>query len=175
MRGLLLTTMLVSFVALAEDETINGVTWLYETSFKSGTAVIHRAEDGNGDSVSGAITVPASLGGYRVTDLDKYSFEGYNGLTSVEIMSGVTNIGEWAFCNCTGLTSVKIPSSVTSIGAEAFCFCRSLRSLTIPSSVTLIGNRAFLGCSSLRSVVIPSSIFRVFGKIVHEDFFAWSP
>ena len=85
--------------------------------------------------LGGAIVIPATLGGYPVT-----------------------NIGDMAFYNCTALTSVTIPNSVTTIGTQAFQDCRALTSVTIPNSVTSIGDSAFYGCSSLTGVTIPDSV-----------------
>ncbi len=87
------------------------------------------------ESVSGAIEIPSTFGGYPVTI-----------------------IGSSAFFNCRSLTSVVIPEGVTSIGSLAFYYCRSLTSVVIPESVTSIENGAFYGCNSLTSVVIPESV-----------------
>ena len=115
-------------------EKVNGYTWYFRVG-DDGNAEIYPG--GSGYAVeplpSGALAIPAKLGG-----LD------------------VTSIGEYAFSGCSELTSVTIPASVTGIGYCAFYVCNSLTSLTIPDSVASIGNCAFSHCESLTSVSLPA-------------------
>ena len=80
-------------------------------------------------NASGALTIPDTIDGKKVT-----------------------SIGQETFFKCSSLTSITIPDSVTSIGEWAFLGCSSLTSITIPNSVTSIGDRALYGCSSLSSI-----------------------
>ena len=91
----------------------------------------------------------------QLTSIGDYAFFGCDGLTRVEIPSGVTSIGDYAFYGCDGLTSIEIPSSVTSIGENAFYYCSSLTSVVFGenSQLTSIDENAFYYCSSLTSVV----------------------
>ncbi|MCD7774005.1 MAG: leucine-rich repeat domain-containing protein [Clostridiales bacterium] len=93
-------------------------------------------------SISGAYSIPNTLGGYPVTTIGNIAFWNCKSLTSITIPDSVTSISECAFDSCTSLTSVTIPDSVTSIGDNAFLNC-SLESVNIPGSVTSIGNVAF--------------------------------
>ena len=92
-----LAATLAAAQLMAATETVDGIKWTYTVS--EGKASV-----GSGSyyspavstSTTGAITIPATLGGYPVT-----------------------SIGNGAFSGCSGLTSVSIPDSVTSIGNEA--------------------------------------------------------
>ena len=61
--------------------------------------------DGN---ASGALTIPSTIGGKKVT-----------------------SIGDSAFRRCKNLTSITIPEGITSIGYDAFYMCSSLTSINV--------------------------------------------
>ncbi|MBQ9472707.1 MAG: leucine-rich repeat domain-containing protein, partial [Ruminococcus sp.] len=111
-----------------------------------GTAEITKYTGEGGD-----VTIPSSLGGYIVTSIGAWAFEGLTSLTSIDIPDSVTSIGYEAFYRCSSLTSVTIPDSVTSIGGPAFEDCTGLTSVVIPDSVTSIDYGAFSGCTGLMS------------------------
>ncbi|MCD7826979.1 MAG: leucine-rich repeat domain-containing protein [Clostridiales bacterium] len=71
-------------------------------------------------SISGAYSIPNTLGGYPVTTIGNIAFWNCKSLTSITIPDNVTVIGRCAFDGCTSLTSVTIPAGVTSIGEYAF-------------------------------------------------------
>ena len=144
---------LAPLLSLADTYNDGTYTWTY-------TVADGKAEIGRGISPkpTGALEIPATLGGRPVTSIGERAFEFCEGLTSVTIPEGVTSIGDWAFACCYGLTSVTIPSSVTSIGERAFGSCVGLTAVTIPSGVTSIGDSAFWYCVELTSVTIPSSV-----------------
>ena len=113
------------------------------------------------ENASGALTIPDTINGKKVTGIGYRAFYDCRSLTSITILEGVTSIGQEAFFGCSGLTSLTISNSVTSIGYMAFRECRSLTSITIPNSVTSIGDRAFWYCKSLTSITIPSSVTNI--------------
>ena len=51
-------------------------------------------------TVSGNVTIPATLGGYPVETVGNNVFDGNTGLTAVTIPNSVTTIGEYAFRDC---------------------------------------------------------------------------
>ena len=109
-------------------------------------------------SISGAVTIPATLGGYPVAYIGMRAFEYCTNLTSVTIPNGVLEIGQYAFANCSNLASITIPDSVTSIDSYAFRNCSSLDNISIPNSVTRIGMYTFDSCNNLTSITIPDSV-----------------
>ena len=142
---------------VGETETVDGIDWTYTINY--GKAAIDNSwKAAIPPSTSGAIIIPARLGGYPVTSIKRSAFSNCSGITSVTIPDSVTSIGDSAFSNCSGLTSVTIPDGVTSIGEFAFGGCSGLTSVTIPNSVTSIGNGAFSNCRGLTSVTIPARV-----------------
>ena len=137
----------------AGTEIVDGRSWRYRP-YGDGVEIFGiGAPEGLVPAVSpkptGAVTIPATLGGLPVASVGELSFVECEGLTGVTFPACVTNIGNLAFAKCIGLTSMVIPSGVTRIGDWAFSKCSSLADVTIPDSVTSIGSRAFSDCHAL--------------------------
>ena len=96
----------------------------------NGTATI----TGCDTSVSGDLTVPLSIYGYRVTGIESYAFRSCKLLTSIMIPSGITEIGNYAFQYCESLTSITISDSVMYICYNAFQSCNQLTTINVDSS-----------------------------------------
>ena len=120
------------------------------------------------ESASGALTIPSTIDGKKVTSIGKKAFEHCRKLTNITIPNSVTSIGEDAFAYCSSLTNITIPNSVTSIEEYAFDSCISLTNITIPDSVTSIGSCAFWNCNMLTSITIPDGV-----TSIGEDAFAY--
>jgi hypothetical protein len=153
----------------------------------------HTIVTGIATNASGPVVVPATLGGYPVTEIGRSAFKDRTNVTSITFASAasVTNIGPAAFQGCaslmlvvlpTGLTSISaglfygcaalvsatIPPGVTSIGDTAFAGCRGLGSLALPAGLTSVGESAFLNCRSLTSLDLPDGIKSVAGQLCYE-------
>jgi hypothetical protein len=103
----------------------------------------------------GAVTIPLTINGLRVTAIGDWAFYNDNGgrpqpyvLTSITIPNFVTNIGSYAFAWWGSLSSAALGNGLISIGPGAFADC-GLTTITIPKRVTSIGDGAFAYCGSL--------------------------
>ena len=111
-------------------------------------------------------------GTIKITDCDTNAS---GALTIPDTINGkkVTGIGWGAFEDCRNLTSITIPNSVISIESRAFHYCSSLTSITIPESVTSIGEDiVFYGCSSLTSINVSENnknYCSVDGVLINKD------
>ncbi len=142
----------VALSSSAETAKVNGVDWEYYV-WGDGASI-----DRVPQSVKGPVSIPSSLGGYKVTEIDWGAFEDCTGIKSVTVPQGVTLIDNNAFRNCTGLASVVIPGTVTVIGWSAFEGCTGLKSVSLSTGLLTIENSAFEGCTGLKSLSLPSSV-----------------
>ena len=137
MKKLLMALVLLPLMALADTETVDGITWTYsicDGMSKIGpTNVNDEPIIGYDDwaraisaETAGMITIPSVLGGCPVTSIGDSALNGCCRIESVIIPSSVKRIGERAFYGCSGLNSVTIPPGVEDIGSEAFQGCRGL-------------------------------------------------
>ena len=143
----------------AGKETVDGIEWTY--NIIGGQAQVDYAASSN---VTGAISIPSTLGGCPVTSIGRNEFRAGFGwkvfekccdnMTSVVIPSGVVNIGDSAFSGCSNLVSVTIPASVTNIARCAFSRCGSLVSFAVDDENTKYSSRNGLLCSKDGSVLI---------------------
>lgn len=82
-------------------------------------------------SVTGSLTIPATIADYPVTTIGLSAFADCTGLTDITIGENVTTIGDYAFSGCTQLTAITIGGKVTSIGSAAFSGCSGLSSIAV--------------------------------------------
>ena len=100
-----------------------------------------------------AITVPAVIGGYNVSFIDKEAFAENDKLTNVTISDGIETVGAKAFYGCSALQSVTIGNSVNYIGDWAF-EGTGLVNIFIPQNVKYIGDGAFNDCYALTQITV---------------------
>ncbi|MBQ5988746.1 MAG: leucine-rich repeat protein [Oscillospiraceae bacterium] len=111
--------------------------------------------------VSGAVVVPAAVGGVPVTEINIGAFTFCEGLTGVTLPDSLTDIAASAFYSCTGLKSVVLPDSMKKIESSVFWGCTGLESVTFPKSLEEIKVWAFYGCSGLKEVNFPKSLKKI--------------
>lgn len=109
-------------------------------------------------SVSGNLTVPSIVNGYKVTEIGEFAFCSNSAIEYVIIPNSVTIIGHDAFKNCSSLTTITIPNSVTTIDDYTFYGCKCLTSVDIPNSVTTLGRGSFRDCTNLEDVYLSTSL-----------------
>lgn len=140
----------------SEDKSENGFT--YEVNLRDDTAKITGY---NGENET--LTIPATLGGHKVTKIESLSNEdvGYGELETITIGNNVNEIMDEACSEFYNLKTVNIKKSVKLIGERAFNYCEELSKVTIEDGVRAIKNSAFLDCPKLKSVSLPNSISRI--------------
>lgn len=100
-------------------------------------------------TLSGDVTIPATLGGYPVTAIRGH---GDYDITSVIIPDTVKEIGAYTFSGCSKLTSIDLPESLERIWDYAFAGS-GLTEIKIPAKVTYIGWFA-IGGSNLERIIV---------------------
>lgn len=118
----------------------------------------------------GAVEVPVSVGGKKVTSVGNLAFAEYYDstpddvrLTSVILPSSVTSIGKQAFMECTKLSKVEM-IGVRSLGEAAFWYCKGLKKAAVSSELKEIGLNAFGKCDSLTLYTEKGSISEEYAK-----------
>ena len=110
------------------------------------------------DAISGAITIPSTLGGYPVTAIGDWAFSHNNKITSVKIPEGITTIGRGVFSNCANLTTANVPDSVTAMDPQVFEYCPKLTGVSLGKGLTEIPMWTFRYCTGLTGFVIPEQV-----------------
>ncbi len=131
-------SMLLSVFSLtAFAEEYNGIRYAVRSEQEKTCAIVEY------DGYDTVLNIPAVLGGYTVTSIEREAFSNGDKLERVVIPATVTYIGRYAFYYCVNLESVTIPNGVTYIDDHAFENCPLLSCVVIPSSVQTIEAEAF--------------------------------
>ena len=159
--SLVLILSVIPMSAFTANAAVSGY-YTYEVSNEKATIT-----DFN-EYVSGAISVPSSLGGYPVTAIGDYAFWGCYSLTEIKIPNSVTSIGYGTLAYCSNLESIIVESGNTVYHSSGNCLIETdtknlisgCKNSIIPNdgSVTSIGEYAFMYCTSLTEITIPDSV-----------------
>ncbi len=117
------------------------------------------------------LDVPSTLGGYPVTVIGDYAFNGCSSLTSITISESVTSIGRYVFIGCSSLTSITVNDDNAYYSSQdgvlfnknkteliQYPIGNNRTSYEIYESVTHIGENAFAYCESVKSITIPYGV-----------------
>ncbi|MBP5257333.1 MAG: leucine-rich repeat protein [Prevotella sp.] len=107
-------------------------------------------------NVEGALTIPATVNGYKVTKVSDMAFYCCN-IGSVGMPANVTYIGNNAFYKCKNLKRADIPQKVKIINTGTFSECTSMTAVTLPDSLETISGSAFSN-TQLISITFPSKL-----------------
>lgn len=130
----------------------------------------------------GAITIPSTLGGAKVTAIGASAFRGNQTITAVTVPNGVSYIGTYAFLECSNIESVSIPASVKSVGLTILGKTKWLAAqtdtfvtvgdgvlikinskdstITVPSGVKYVSN-VFYYIATVNTVKLPDTVWGV--------------
>lgn len=137
----------------------------YTTSGSSGNQKTMTGSDGNSylckvlgngtvsvlklkSSSASSVDLTGGIGGYTISEIGSYAFDGLANLTSVKLPASVKKIGNHAFANCGSLASFTAPG-LEEIGAYAFVSDYNLyngQAFPISAAVTKVGDYAFKYC-----------------------------
>ena len=114
-------------------------------------------------NISGAVTVPAEVKGYKVTSIeeDYWGIWVDDNITELYLPEGMTYICKNAFSGMTALTYVKFPSTLDFIGTAAFARTNIKNADLSGTSLTYVGDCAFAYNTSLRSISFPDTLIQI--------------
>ncbi len=90
--------------------------------------------DDNTELLSGAWTIPTSVGGSDVTSIAVSAFSYADSLTALVIPESIVSIGDYALNSCTALESLSLPASLTTLGRDVFLRCANLSTILVSPS-----------------------------------------
>lgn len=123
-----------------------------DSDYLDGSAVAGEFWISGYNGAGGALSIPDTIGGKKVTKILPGAFKSNTSISSVVIPGSVTEIGDEAFAN-TDISSLVIPDSVQTIGQKAFYNTAALSSVTTGGGLTKVGAQAFaLGVSETKSI-----------------------
>ena len=119
-------------------------------------------------SYRGPLTIPSSADGYYVDAIGEGAFQGFAGMTSVNIPASVITLGDYAFEACDGLREVVVHSRVQAFGEGVFASCHNLRKVKFRCPLTRVADHLFDGCKLLETFSIPEGVTAI-GDYAFKD------
>lgn len=144
------------------NERVGDYLWSYRV--EDGTATIAATPS---PKPSGALEIPAMLGGCPVTAIGDAAFHNCADLVSVAIPASVKVIDEGAFGYCGSLESINLTGNSSYVFEDGLLLTEDRKVLlravdretvAIPAGVERIGGSAFAGCRALATVSIPEDV-----------------
>ena len=97
----------------------------------------------NPDGYSGEITIPSTVNGRKVTEIDDRAFANNSKVTAIHLPITIEKIGVAAFCICENISTIEIPDKVNRIAEYAFGGNPNLCDVYCYSPQVVIGERLF--------------------------------
>lgn len=164
--SLLLLLVTIPLGAVPVAALSNGEITYYYTGVTDKAVIISGYED----YFATDITIPETINGYPVIQIDPQAFSCMPMLRQLTLPEGLEIIGNYAFSDCYELTRVTIPDSVVGIGVHAFSGCLALTEVVLGDGLTEIPKRAFFECSNLTKVTVGNRV-----TVIQNDAFARCP
>lgn len=103
---------------------------------------------------SNKITIPVTIGGYKVVGIDIGSTmnPANSRVSEIVVSEGIEEIEYMGLGHFENLTAVRLPFTLKYIWAYAFYGCERLTTITIPPNVQVVGRGAFGNCVSLTRI-----------------------
>ncbi len=168
LSALICVIMICAVMSASAVEYTDGY---YTYAVTNGEATITNVDT----SISGDVTVPATLGGCPVVKIGDYAFDFCDKITSVTFPECLVEIGNYAFVDCHSIKNFTVVGNglidtckLETIGENAFLRCTALEAVDIPDSVTDLGECAFAACYTIADIKLGEGI-----TIIRFSTFDW--
>ncbi len=120
-------------------------------------------------SLSGKVTVPATIGGYKVTVIGDKAFFGNEKIEKLVLPADIEKIGDMAFADSkidvefagANVNYTVIDGVLYNAAKTELIYCpvsKAVKEIVIPAGVTSVASGAFIGASVIEKVTIPATV-----------------
>ena len=142
--------VLVSVVAMADDFTVDGISY---TILDSEALT---CEVGSNTTVEGEVTIPGQVTvndtTYTVVGVGANAFLSDKSITKVVLSDSITYLGYKAFYGCSALTECTLSANLDSLGGYSFYNCSLLAQDLDLSSLRVTSYSEFINCKGITGV-----------------------